>query len=101
MLTGKYDAGIPEDSRFAAYENTANRFLTEANVNKVKALKAVADDLGVSRAQLALAWVLRQGGVSSVITGATKVRQLEDNVSAAALELDQEQLARIAGILDA
>lgn len=99
MLTGKYDEGIPEGSRFAAYENTASRFLTESNVAKVKALKSVADELGLSRSQLALAWVLRQKGVSSVITGATKLSQLEDNVKAADLDLAGEQVEAIENIL--
>lgn len=99
MLTGKYDSGIPEGSRFAGRESTANRFMTEDNVAKVKALKPIADELGITRAQLALAWILRQKGVSSVITGATKMSQLEDNVKAAEVELSTEQLERIEGIL--
>ncbi len=99
MLTGKYDAGVPEDSRFAQYENTAERLMTDANAAKVKNLKGIADDLGVTRAQLALAWVLRQKGVSSVITGATKLSQLEDNVKAADIELSAEQIAKIDEIL--
>ncbi|MCA9839507.1 MAG: aldo/keto reductase [Trueperaceae bacterium] len=99
MLTGKYDDGIPEDSRFSQYENTASRFMTDANVAKVKGLKKIADDLGITRSQLALAWILRQKGVSSVITGATKLSQLEDNVKAADVELSQEQLEAIDTVL--
>ncbi|UCH25552.1 MAG: aldo/keto reductase [Trueperaceae bacterium] len=98
MLTGKYDGGIPKGSRFAQLEQTAERFLTEENRHKVEALKSVADDVGVSRAQLALAWVLRQPGVSSVITGATKVDQIRDNLKAADVELD-EKAAEIEAIL--
>jgi voltage-dependent potassium channel beta subunit len=99
MLTGKYDEGVPEGSRFADNDGFRERFLTDENVARVKALKAVADDLGVTRAQLALAWVLRQPGVSSVITGATKVAQLEDNVAAADVELDDATLTRIDEVL--
>ncbi len=99
MLTGKYDEGVPEGSRFDKNEGFAKRFLTEENRRKVKALKAVADELGVTRSQLALAWVLRQPGVSSVITGATRVNQLEDNVKAAELELSEAQLERVEGVL--
>lgn len=99
MLTGKYDDGVPEGSRFAENDTFAKRFLTDANRHKVLALKVVADDLGVTRAQLALAWVLRQPGVSSVITGATKVRQIEDNLGAAELELDAAARTRIEEIL--
>ena len=99
MLTGKYDDGVPEGSRFGQNDSFAERFLNEANRQKVKDLKAVADDLGITRAQLALAWVLRQPGVSSVITGATKVSQLEDNVKAAEVELSEAQVEKIDGIL--
>ena len=99
MLTGKYDEGVPEGSRFAENENFAKSFLTEANREKVVALKGVADDLGISRAQLALAWVLRQPGVSSVITGATKVEQIESNLGAAEVELGEGHLERIEEIL--
>jgi aryl-alcohol dehydrogenase-like predicted oxidoreductase len=95
MLTGKYDSGIPEGSRFAHFETFKERFLTEENVVRVGALKEIADDLGVTRSQLALAWVLRNTNVSSVITGATRVAQLEENVGAATVTLDEEVLSRI------
>ena len=100
MLTGKYDDGVPEGSRFAANDGFRERFFTDANVARVKALKSIADDLGVTRAQLALAWVLRQSGVSSVITGATKVAQIEETVAAAEIVLDDAALARIDAALD-
>ena len=99
MLTGKYDDGVPEGSRFGQNDSFAERFLNEENRQKVKELKTVADDLSITRAQLALAWVLRQPGVSSVITGATKVSQLEDNVKAAEVELEDEHLEKIDGVL--
>ncbi len=99
MLTGKYDEGVPEGSRFADHDGFGERFLTDANRRIVLGLKAVADDLGVTRAQLALAWTLRQPGVSSVITGATKVQQIEDNLGAAELELDEATIDRIDAIL--
>jgi voltage-dependent potassium channel beta subunit len=98
MLTGKYDEGIPEGSRFED-ENTAQRFITESNSRKVKALKPIADELGITRSQLALAWILRQPGVSSVITGATKVSQLEDNIKASDVVLSHEQIEKINAIL--
>lgn len=95
MLTGKYDGGVPADSRFAHFETFKERFLTEENAARVRALKDVANDLGVTRSQLALAWILRQPTVASVITGATRVEQLEENVGAAEITLDEETLARI------
>lgn len=99
MLTGKYDDGMPEGSRLTENENFAEHYVTDANRRKVLALKDVADDLGVTRAQLALAWTLRQSGVSSVITGATKLSQIEDNLGAAEIELDRDVVERIDAIL--
>jgi voltage-dependent potassium channel beta subunit len=99
MLTGKYDDGVPEGSRFAANEGFRKRFLNDRNAAVVRALKPIADELGVSRAQLAIAWLLRQPGVSSVITGATKVEQLVDNVAAHEIELSEGQLERIDEVL--
>jgi voltage-dependent potassium channel beta subunit len=95
MLTGKYDDGVPEGSRFAANDGFRERFFTDANVARIKALKPIADDLGITRAQLALAWVLRQSGVSSVITGATKVAQIEETVAASDVDLDAATVQRI------
>ncbi len=100
MLTGKYDSGIPEDSRFAKEPWSKERFFTEKNVERVRQLANVAGKLSVSRAQLALAWVLRQPGVSSVITSATKLRQIEANLEAAHLKLSDDVLAEIDRIFD-
>jgi voltage-dependent potassium channel beta subunit len=99
MLTGKYDDGVPAGSRFAGNDTFRTRFLDDANVGRVRALKAVADDLGITRAQLALAWVLRQPGVSSVITGATRVEQIAETVKAADVVLDDATLLRIDEVL--
>jgi aryl-alcohol dehydrogenase-like predicted oxidoreductase len=95
LLTGKYDDGLPDDSRFARETWAKDRFLNDENVQRVKALKPIADELGVTRSQLALAWTLRHPGVSSAIIGATKVSQLEDNVKAAELTLSAEVIERI------
>ncbi|MBK8024332.1 MAG: aldo/keto reductase family protein [Chloroflexi bacterium] len=99
MLTGKYDEGIPEGSRFAREEWAKDRFVNEKNIERVKALKAVADDLGVTRADLALAWALRHPGVSSAIIGATRPEQVAENVRAAELKLDEAKIQRIEDIL--
>ncbi|HUY76902.1 MAG TPA: aldo/keto reductase family protein, partial [Ktedonobacterales bacterium] len=87
MLTGKYDDGLPEGSRFAKDEGMRERFVTDENVAKARNLKVVADELGVTRSQLALAWALRQPGVSCVITGATRPDQVTENVRAADVTL--------------
>lgn len=101
VLTGKYDDGIPEDSRLAKLEWLRSQFLKEGNdaISRVKALKAVADKLGVTRAELALAWTLRKPEVSSAITGATKVSQLESNLKALKIRLDDAVLAEIDRIM--
>lgn len=99
LLTGKYDDGVPEGARLGENENWAKKFLTESNVQRVRDLKPVADDLGLTRAQLALAWILRQKGVSSVITGATRVSQIEDTVKAGGVRLSDDVIARIEDIL--
>lgn len=100
MLTGKYDDGIPsEGTRFSRETWLKDRYFTEANMKKVKRLKPIADELGLTRGQLALAWCLRQKSVSSVITGATKVAQLEENVKAAEVTLSDDVIARVEAIL--
>ncbi|PNY80913.1 aldo/keto reductase family protein [Deinococcus koreensis] len=99
LLTGKYDAGKPEGARLSENESWGKNFLTEENIQKVRDLKPIADELGITRAQLALAWALRQKGVSSVITGATRVEQITDTVKAAGVKLDADVQRRIEEIL--
>jgi voltage-dependent potassium channel beta subunit len=94
ILTGKYDDGVPEDSRMARSEGMRSRFSDDAR-ERVRKLKPIADELGVTRAQLALAWILRQPGVSSVITGATRTSQVESNARAADVTLGEDILAQI------
>jgi voltage-dependent potassium channel beta subunit len=102
ILTGKYNDGIPEGSR-ASLDSMAwiRDRITPERVAIVRELSQVADDLHVSMAQLALAWLLRRKEVSSVITGATNIRQLQDNLdSAEAVErLSDDVLERIEQIL--
>ncbi len=103
ILTGKYNEGIPEGSR-ASLENMAwmRDYITPERIAKVRALTEVANELGISTAQLAIAWLLRVPEVSAVITGATKVYQLEENIAAAEAvdKLTDEVLERIEQILD-
>ncbi|AIZ45021.1 voltage-gated potassium channel [Deinococcus radiopugnans] len=100
LLTGKYDDGKPEGARLTEKENWGKNFLTEENIQKVRDLKPIADDLGITRAQLALAWLLRQPGVSSVITGATKVSQIQDTVKAGGVRLSDDVQQKIEDILN-
>ncbi|MBP6778829.1 MAG: aldo/keto reductase, partial [Piscinibacter sp.] len=99
LLTGKYRTGVPQGSR-GALENMA--FLVKGLTDKAKndavaALEPIARDLGGSVAQLAIAWVNRNPRVSTVILGASKLAQLQDNLGALALttKLTPEVLERI------
>ncbi|MBN1123219.1 MAG: aldo/keto reductase [Anaerolineae bacterium] len=98
LLTGKYDDGVPADSRLASEDWLRNDLLREERLEKVRKLKPIADDLGVTRAELALAWALRHTEISSVITGATKPGQLESNLKAISITLTNDVLAAIDAI---
>ncbi len=83
ILTGKYNDGLPEDeTRLTRDEVWAKKELREERLEKVRQLTAVAEKLDVTMAQLAIGWLLRLPHVSSVITGATKLEHLKDNLKA-------------------
>lgn len=84
ILTGKYNDGIPEGSR-ASLDNMSwiRDRITEERIEKVKLLTALANELEITTAQLAIAWLLRRKEVSAVITGATRLEQLDENLLAA------------------
>ena len=83
ILTGKYNHGIPQNSR-ATLESSIwmSENLTPERLDIVRIMEVMAADLGISQAQLALAWILRRKTISSVITGATKISQLKENLAA-------------------
>jgi L-glyceraldehyde 3-phosphate reductase len=96
MLTEKYLDGIPEDSRAAEDKFLKQDFLTEENLARVRALAHIAKGRGQSLAQLAIAWTLRDGRITSALIGASSVEQLEQNVAALErLELSDDELAEI------
>jgi len=106
LLTGKYDDGIPGDTRFtiSGFEWLQERVEGEEgrrNVEIVRNLAPVAEELGCTRAQLALAWCLKNPNVSTVITGASKPGQVRENMAALEVveKLTPEVMARIDGIL--
>ncbi|MDA1193960.1 MAG: aldo/keto reductase [Planctomycetota bacterium] len=101
LLTGKYDDGVPPDSRLARIDWLRESLLRDEQVTRVKAMRAVADDLRCSRTQLALAWAAAQPGVSSVILGATSVAQLEENLGALAVELTPAATKALDGVFPA
>lgn len=87
LLTGKYNNGIPEGTRMTlpGYEWLRSRLTSEegqSNLEKVKKLSSVAEDLGTNLARLALAWCAKNPNVSTVITGASRVEQVHDNLKA-------------------
>jgi aryl-alcohol dehydrogenase-like predicted oxidoreductase len=104
ILTGKYKPGEapPKDSRAA--QESMNYFLGEDRLadtllERVQQLGDVAKELGVTTAQLALAWVLRESNVACAIVGASRPQQVEDNAAASGVELDPATLSRIDEIL--
>jgi len=99
LLTGKYQTGIPKKSRGAlkGYEWLHDSLTDRAKLAKVAALSKIAEELECTTAQLALAWCLKNPNVSTVITGATSVKQVKENMKAiqVALKLAPEVLVRI------
>lgn len=95
MLSGKYDEGVPEGTRLAQIEWLRDLVRTEANVERVRRMKTLAEQHGCTRAQLAIAWVMAQPGVSSVILGATSMAQLEENLGALEPKLSEASLREL------
>jgi voltage-dependent potassium channel beta subunit len=104
LLSGKYSQGIPKDSRGAleGYEWLKDRLTDKDRLAKVQALETVANELGCTVSQLSLAWCLKNPYVSTVITGATRVEQVEENMKAGevAPKLTPEILERIDQIFE-
>jgi len=103
LLSGKYNDGIPADSRAAlkGYE-WLQRGITPERIEKVRALKPIADDLGATMSQLALAWCLANPNVSTVITGASRAEQVTENMKALEIvpKLTDDVLERIEAVLE-
>ena len=105
VLTGKYLPGEPPPSGSRATDQKGGagivrRLLREDVLSRVQQLKPIADDAGLSLAQLAVAWVLRNPNVSAAIIGATRPEQVSENVKAAGVRLDPDQLGQIDKVLD-
>lgn len=100
LLTNKYVNGIPEDSRATKSVFLKEDNITEEIVNKVKALNEIAASREQSLAQMALSWVLREDKVTTVLIGASKVSQIEENVKIVdKLHFEEDELAAIESIL--
>lgn len=96
LLTGKYRLGqqIPAGSR-ATYQDQIQALLTTPNLEKVEALVKIAADLNTDLASLALAWDLRDSHITSVITGASKPEQLQNNLRALTVSIPEDYLQQI------
>jgi aryl-alcohol dehydrogenase-like predicted oxidoreductase len=104
VLTGKYQPGAepPAGSRATDDKGGANmiaRFLRDDVLTRVQNLRPIADDLGISMAQLAIAWVLHNPNVASAIVGASRPEQVAENVKAAGVTLSDDVLSKIDEIL--
>jgi aryl-alcohol dehydrogenase-like predicted oxidoreductase len=103
VLTGKYHPGAqpPAGSRGgdATVGGSMKGFLTDEILTAVQGLRPIADEQGLSMAQLAVAWVLQNENVAAAIIGASRPEQVHDNVQAAGVKLDPDVLARIDEVL--
>ncbi|MQA79334.1 MAG: aldo/keto reductase [Streptosporangiales bacterium] len=103
VLTGKYKPGkdYPEGSRASDDEASyfMQRLLTDDILERVQTLQPLADEAGLSMAQLALAWVLQNDAISAAIIGATRPEQVHDNVVASGVKLDADLLAKIDDVI--
>jgi aryl-alcohol dehydrogenase-like predicted oxidoreductase len=99
LLTGKYNKGIPSGSRatLQGYDWLKESVITPENIEKVKKLQMIAKDIGCTLAQLALAWCLKNPNVSTVITGASRPEQVDENMKALEVvsQLDPGTIDRI------
>lgn len=107
VLTGKYNDEVPDDSRvnLPGYEWLKEMVFSEegqARIQKVREMMPIAEELGVTMAQLAIAWCLKNPNVSTVITGASRASQVEENMKAMAVvdQLDDDVMARLEAVLD-
>jgi L-glyceraldehyde 3-phosphate reductase len=96
LLTDRYLGGIPEDSRMATSHFLNEDRLDQSTLERIRGLNAIAGERGQTLAQTALAWALRDPRMTSVIIGASSVKQLEDNVGAIGnLDFSDDELAAI------
>ncbi len=99
LLTGKYNDGVPAESRGGS-SNWLKNDLTDENIAKVRKITELAQSLDLTPSQLSLAWILRRPEISCVITGATKVEHVEQNVIASDVVLSDSVLKEIETILN-
>jgi aryl-alcohol dehydrogenase-like predicted oxidoreductase len=106
VLSGKYVPGqpVPEGSRAGDTKGGANamsRFMNDEVLTAVQGLRPIADELGLTMAQLAVAWVLQNSNVAAALVGASRPEQVAENVKAAGVKIPEEMLTRIDAALGA
>jgi aryl-alcohol dehydrogenase-like predicted oxidoreductase len=104
VLSGKYLPGQPPPAGSRATDekggaNFIKRFLTDDMLARVQDLRAVAEELNLSMAQLAIAWVLQNDNVAAALVGASRPEQVAENVAAAGVQISDELMARIDQLL--
>ena len=105
VLTGKYQPGQPPPAGSRATDekggaNFIRRFLNDDVLNRVNELKPVADELDLSLAQLAVAWVLQNDNVAAALIGASRPEQVQENVKAAGVRIPDDLMKRVDEVLD-
>jgi aryl-alcohol dehydrogenase-like predicted oxidoreductase len=97
VLSGKYGPGeeFGEGTRARGRNEWMSEYLADDVLERVQRLRPIADDLGVTMAQLALAWILREPNVASAIVGSSRPEQLRDNAAASGVDLDDETVRAI------
>ncbi|MBN9672615.1 L-glyceraldehyde 3-phosphate reductase [Roseibium aggregatum] len=96
MLTSKYLKGVPEGSRATQGKSLQEQFLSDDNLETIRALNAIAERRGQSLAQMAIAWVLRKGRVTTALIGASRAEQVRDCVKTIEnLDFSDAELAEI------
>jgi voltage-dependent potassium channel beta subunit len=102
VLTGKYKKGAqpPKGSRATTNTPFIHNHLTEQKLVKVEQLSKIADELGITTAQLSIAWILRKSNIASALVGASRPEQIEENAKASDVTLDPDTLNQIEAILN-
>jgi len=98
LLTGKYNNEMPEGSR-GATSMWLKPSLTDENIVKVKKLTELSKSIGITMSQMALAWILKRDEISCAIIGATSIAQLQENLIASDIGLDEKTLNKIDSII--
>ncbi len=100
FLTGKYNSGVPQDSRIGKGETWLDNELNDGMLATLRGLQEIADSRGQTMSQMALAWILHNPAVTTVLVGASRPEQIIENVRCLdKLDFSEEEIARIEAVL--